>query len=89
MKNSLVVYTKNDCSWCDLMKNRLSEWGYEYSTVNIQEDESARAFIVLDKGHKTVPQLYYGNVNINKNVNTENLTKDVVEQFIGHLDDVK
>jgi glutaredoxin len=89
MNNELIVYTKNNCVYCDMMKAKLTEWGFDYSVVNIQEDSEAKAFIVLDQGHRTVPQLYYGLVNVNRDIDTENLTKDVVEDFIGYLDDVK
>jgi hypothetical protein len=44
---------------------------------------------VLDEGHKTVPQLYYGKTNVNRNVNTEEFTQSILEQYIGHLDEVK
>lgn len=89
MKNTLTIYTKNNCGWCDLMKDKLSEWGYPYNVVNIQENDSAKSFIVNQEGHRTVPQLYYGKININRNVPTADLTKGLVEQYIGHLDEVK
>ena len=59
--------------------------GHDY----IQEDDAAKAFIVLDRGHRTVPQLYYGRMNINRGVNTEDFTQSILEQYIGHLDEIK
>jgi len=88
MKHQLTVYTKNDCMYCDMMKSKLDIWGYKYNVVNIQEDAAAKAYI-LSKGHKVVPQLYYGNNHVNPNINTEEYTQNILEQYIGHLDDVK
>jgi len=89
MKHELTLYTQTNCVYCDIMKSKLDEWGYKYNVKNIQEDDNARAFIVLDEGHKTVPQLYYGKTNVNRNVNTEEFTQNILEQYIGHLDEVK
>ena len=89
MKHELILYTQPNCVYCDMMKAKLDEWGYKYNVKNIQEDDNARAFIVLDEGHKTVPQLYYGKTNVNRNVNTEEFTQGILEQYIGHLDEVK
>jgi hypothetical protein len=36
-----------------------------------------------------VPQLYYGNSNVNRGVDTEEFTQSILEQYIGHLDEVK
>ena len=89
MKHELTLYTKDDCPYCDIMKRKLNEWGYAYKTKNVQEDDSARAFIVLDQGLRTVPQLFYGPVHINPNIDTENYTLQILEDYIGHLDDIK
>ncbi len=89
MKHELTLYTQPDCMYCDMMKAKLGQWGYKYKTKNIKADEASRAFIVMDEGHRTVPQLYYGKTHINPNINTEEYTQSILEQYIGHLDDVK
>ena len=89
MKHELILYTQPNCVYCDMMKSKLDEWGYKYEVIDIQKYESAKTFIVLDEGHKTVPQLYYGKTNVNRNVNTEEFTQSILEQYIGHLDEVK
>lgn len=76
----LRLYTKNNCSFCDLMKNKLKNWGYEYEVINIQEDEEAKAFIVLDEGHKTVPQLYYNNINVNRGIDTRDFNQFMLRE---------
>lgn len=82
MSLELVLYTQTTCVYCDMMKAKLDEWGYEYTTVNIQEDEDAKAFIVLDEGHKTVPQLYYGKYNVNYMIQTADFSKEMLERVI-------
>tara|TARA_E500000318_G_C3517378_1_gene194941 strand:+ start:400 stop:618 length:219 start_codon:yes stop_codon:yes gene_type:complete len=72
-----------------MMKSKLDNWGYKYEVIDIQKYESARAFIVLNQGLKTVPQLFYGNTHINPNIDTENYTLEILEEHIGHLDDIK
>lgn len=89
MKHTLTLYTQPNCMYCEMMKSKLDRWGYKYEIVNIKLDEQAKAFIVLDKGHKTVPQLYYGHANVNRGVDTEEFTQSILEQYIGHLDEVK
>ena len=89
MKHELTLYTQPGCRYCDMMKSKLDEWGYKYITKDIKADDTARAFIVLDEGHKTVPQLYYGKTHINPNINTVEYTQNILEQYIGHLDEIK
>lgn len=89
MKRELTLYTQPNCMYCDIMKSKLDEWGYKYTVKNIQQDDAAKAFIVLDEGHRTVPQLYYGHFHINRNIDTENFTLNDLQQYIGHLDEVK
>ena len=60
MKHTLTLYTQPNCMYCEMMKSKLDRWGYKSEIVNIQLDEQAKAFIVLDRGRKTAPQLYYG-----------------------------
>ena len=53
----ITVYTKDDCPFCVKAKALLNEHGLEYTEININEDKTARHFIMLE-GHTTVPQLY-------------------------------
>lgn len=53
----LVVYSKNHCPYCDQAKALLKNKGIEYSEIKIDEDSTAREFIVTE-GHRTVPQIY-------------------------------
>lgn len=53
----ITVYSKNNCPFCDQAKNLLKLKGIDYSEIKIDEDPTAREF-VLSKGHRTVPQIY-------------------------------
>ena len=87
MKHELTLYTQPNCMYCDMMKTKLDRWGYRYDIVNIRLDEKAKAYIKAE-GHKTVPQLYYGETHINPNINTEQDTLNLLEEYIGYLDSV-
>jgi glutaredoxin 3 len=53
----VTVYSKNNCPFCVQAKNLLKLKGIDYTEVKIDEDASAKDFI-LAEGHRTVPQIY-------------------------------
>ena len=53
----LTVYSKNNCPFCVQAKNLLKNKGIEFEEVKIDEDDSARHFLLAEK-HRTVPQIY-------------------------------
>jgi glutaredoxin 3 len=53
----VTVYSKNNCPFCVQAKNLLKLKGVEYTEIKIDEDSSAKEF-VLTEGHRTVPQIY-------------------------------
>ena len=54
----LTVYSKTVCPFCVNAKNYLKSKDIAFEEINIEENEEARQFI-LDKGHRTVPQIYF------------------------------
>ena len=82
MKNPLKLYTQNNCGYCDIMKARLQSWDLNFDVINISEDTSAKQFL-KDNGHKTVPQLYIGDFNINDGIDTYEFTEEL---FYDRLD---
>lgn len=54
----LTIYSKKQCPFCDQAKALLKNRSIPFEEVKIDEDDSAREFI-LSKGHRTVPQIYY------------------------------
>jgi len=53
----LTIYSKTVCPYCVQAKNYLRQNNIDYREVNIEQDESARDFI-MSQGHRTVPQIY-------------------------------
>ena len=84
MSNSinLTLYTQDNCEYCHVMKKKLAEWDYRYREVNVSYDLFAKEFM-KERGHRTVPQLYWNNTHLNK-VPTSELTKEHVESEIDY-----
>jgi len=76
MSTSYKLYTQNDCPYCVLIREKLDEWGIEYDVINISYDKDAKLFL-KEKGHRTVPQLYYEDIHLNK-VDTEAFTLNLL-----------
>lgn len=76
----LRLYTKDKCFYCRQLKKKLDEWGVQYTTSPIDKDRSAASFME-QRGHKTVPQLYYNNTDVQRGASTE-LTKSVLNDRI-------
>ena len=65
----LRLYTKDKCFYCRQLKKKLDEWNVEYTTFPIDKDRSAAAFME-QRGHTTVPQLYYNNTDVQRGEST-------------------
>ena len=78
MHVKLILYTQNDCVYCEAMKMKLENWGYTWDEVNLNKMPEQKAFM-KEQGHKTVPQLYWNNKHLNK-VNTHEFTKELMEE---------
>ena len=76
----LKLYSKDKCFYCKQLKKKLDDWGYDYMTIHVDKDEGAMKFME-HRGHKTVPQLYYNDVDVQKGSSTE-LTKESLGERI-------
>lgn len=65
MLNLVRLYTQNNCPYCVIMKDKLDSWGMKYQLINVSENLEAKSFL-KERGHRTVPQLYYHNIHLNK-----------------------
>jgi len=54
----LTVYSKKHCPFCDQAKALLKRKDIQFEEVKIDEDATAREFI-MEQGHRTVPQIYH------------------------------
>ena len=83
MSNSirgLILYTQNNCPYCDMMKEKLKSWGYTWDECNLNEYPENKKFM-KEQGHRTVPQLYHFNSHLNK-VDTADFTKEMLEEIL-------
>lgn len=76
MSNTFKLYTQNNCPYCTIMSKKLDSWGVKYDLVNVSEDLEAKRFL-KENGHKTVPQLYWEDIHLNK-VDTEDFTRAIL-----------
>ena len=76
----LKLYSKDKCFYCRNLKKKLDEWGFEYTMIDVEHDSVAMSFME-SKGHRTVPQLYYNEVDIQRGNSTE-LTKTIISDRI-------
>jgi len=53
----LTLYSKSACPNCVSAKSYLNNLGIDYNEINIEDDPSARDFL-LHQGHRSVPQIY-------------------------------
>lgn len=74
----LKVYTKDRCFYCKNLKKRLDDWGFKYEEINIEHDSQGFKYFE-QMGYKTVPQLYYNEVNIQRGDSTA-LTKNIISE---------
>lgn len=77
----LTVYSKDSCPFCEQAKNLLTMKKIAFEVIKIDEDASAREFI-MSEGHRTVPQIYQdgklfvtGGYNGLKKLTNEELTE--------------
>jgi len=57
------IYTKENCSYCNLAKITLMEQGIDYEEVDLKDNAQAIAFLRL-QNFRTVPQIYNGDEHI-------------------------
>ena len=60
---SVKVYSKYNCPHCVRAKALLKNMNINYHEINIEEDISAKDFLV-SQGLRTLPQIYSGNTLI-------------------------
>ena len=54
----IILYSKPTCPYCDRAADYLDRNNFDFTKIDVTEDEKALAFI-KEKGHKTVPQIYF------------------------------
>ena len=55
---SIIVYGKPECVYCEVVKERLTQYNIEHEYVDISASESMKFYFMEVLEHKTVPQIY-------------------------------
>lgn len=55
----LTIYSKNNCPFCVRAKQLLESKGVPFNEINIENDTESRQML-LDKGLRSVPQIFNG-----------------------------
>ena len=59
MSTKIVIYTSDNCPYCNMAKKLLDSKGLSYSEINIANDSEKReALIQKSGGQRTVPQIF-------------------------------
>ena len=53
-----LIFTKYRCSFCDRAKTLIEQKGYEYESINIEEDNNIELLLKKNKHARTVPQIF-------------------------------
>ena len=53
-----LVFTKYRCSYCDRAKSLIEQKGYEYESINIEEDNNIDLLLEKNKYARTMPQIF-------------------------------
>ena len=53
-----LIFTKYRCSYCDRAKTLIEQKGYEYESINIEEDNNIDLLLEKNKYARTMPQIF-------------------------------
>ena len=53
-----LIFTKYRCSYCDRAKTLIEQKGYEYESINIEEDNNIEILHEKNKYASTMPQIF-------------------------------
>jgi glutaredoxin len=59
----LTIFSKDNCGYCISAKKFLDQHHVKYEEVNVNKDSEALEYI-RERGHRTVPQIYNGDILI-------------------------
>ena len=53
-----LIFTKYRCSYCDRAKTLIEQKGYDYESINIEEDNNIDILLEKNKYARTMPQIF-------------------------------
>tara|TARA_B100001113_G_scaffold56893_2_gene42543 strand:+ start:267 stop:503 length:237 start_codon:yes stop_codon:yes gene_type:complete len=61
----IIVYSKDNCVWCDRAKNLLDSVEFSFEEIDLSNDNDRKEFYKkVGEGVSTVPQIYIDNERI-------------------------
>jgi glutaredoxin 3 len=54
----IIIYTKENCSWCDRATQLLDSRRQKYTLIRVDEDTAKLDEMVRRSGRRTVPQIF-------------------------------
>tara|TARA_Y100001970_G_scaffold144405_1_gene177344 strand:+ start:89 stop:325 length:237 start_codon:yes stop_codon:yes gene_type:complete len=61
----IIVYSKDNCVWCDRAKNLLDSVEFSFEEIDLSNDNDRQEFYKkVGEGVSTVPQIYIDNERI-------------------------
>ena len=62
---NIVVYSKNNCVWCDRAKNLLNSVNLPFDEIDLSDDtERSEFYKKIGEGVKTVPQIFINETRV-------------------------
>ena len=62
---NIVVYSKNNCVWCDRAKNLLNSVDLSFNEIDLSDDIKRNEFYKkIGEGVKTVPQIFIDDIRV-------------------------
>ncbi len=60
----VTIYTTNYCGYCVAAKRLLDQQHVAYREIDVTDDDAKRQWLVQQTGHRTVPQIFFGDESI-------------------------
>ena len=61
----IIIYSSNNCGYCELAKNLLDSLSYQYQEINVQKIPNKRdEMLRKSNGRRTVPQIFISDVHV-------------------------
>ena len=55
---NFLIFRKYRCSYCDRAKSLIEKKGFEYESINIEEDNNIDLLLEKNKYARTMPQIF-------------------------------
>lgn len=56
--NKIIVYTINNCGYCEAAKSLLKSLNLPFQEINISNDQQQRLDLLARTNHRTMPQVF-------------------------------